>query len=194
MRYLIIAFIVSILTCFSFPCYANAPIGYIGLFTDELHDVWCVQGEPYYWIEVWVCCLPSYQGQICAEFALSFPSNVLLSTVEGNYAILAVTLPGCIHCEGNICKLSCCYMQCQYDWHWIIRRGMFVADQTPSYCEIVPHPDIGTYQFANCLEGYPSEPCIKYTNFYINYNPSDPECSGTSMQEKSWGAIKSLYR
>lgn len=194
MRYWIIPFILSILTLTSLPCHADAPIGYIGLFADYEYSTWCVAGEGYYFFEMWVWCLPSYDGQICAEFAISYPSNVIQSTITRNTPLLAVTLPDCIMCEGNMCMVGCCYVSCQWDWHWIFHQQLYVTDQTPSYCEIVAHPYAGTYQLANCLPGYPVEPCIKYTNLFINYDFSDPECTVTSAAEASWGAIKSLLK
>ena len=166
--------------------------GYIGLFTDDCHSSWCATGEAIYPVEMWVWCLPSINGQICSEFAVHYPSNVIVSTVTGNVAILTVTLPGCIYCEGDMCRAACCYYSCQTQWHWIFHQQLWVTDQMKSYCEIVEYPDGGTYQFYNCFPGYPSEPCIRYTKLFINYAPGDPECDATAVESKNWGAIKKL--
>ena len=193
MKHWIITLVISIIVLISLHCNAQAPIGYIGLFADESHTSWCVDGEGFYPVEMWVFCLPSLNGQICSEFSISYPSNVITSTMTENHDILSIL--GCfwdIPNSGD--DASCCYRECQYQWHWVLHQLLYVTDQTPSYCEIAPHSDAGVYQFANCLEGYPVEPCIKYTNLYINYNNSDPECTVTSVAEASWGAIKSLYR
>jgi len=194
MKYWAVPLVAAILFLGYSPCHSQAPVGYIGLFAGEHHGPWCVEGEGFYPVEMWIWCLPSFNGQICSEFAISYPPNVIKSTFAANVAILAVTLPGCIMCEDNICKFCCCYNSCQMDWHWMCHQLLYVTDQTPSYCEIIPNPDVGAYHFANCDDGYPFEPCIKYTNLYFNYSPGDPECSVTAVEVTSWGAIKSLFR
>ena len=63
------------------------PVGYIGLFTDAGHDAWCVTGAmPFYSADVWSFCLPSEQGQRCAEFALSYPESGVIDrfTIQGS--------------------------------------------------------------------------------------------------------------
>ena len=51
--------------------------GYIGLFADDIHASWCVQGVEFYQIEMWVWCLPNDEGIICVDsedFTVNFPS------------------------------------------------------------------------------------------------------------------------
>jgi len=57
------------------------PVGYMGLYPDDSHSGWCATGVGFYPVEMWICCLPSENDQICAEFAMSYPSNVIQSTV-----------------------------------------------------------------------------------------------------------------
>jgi hypothetical protein len=58
------------------------PKGYIGLYTSDMHDMWCVSGTPVYIVEMWIFCLPSVDGMLGAEFAISYPaSGVIPSTV-----------------------------------------------------------------------------------------------------------------
>jgi hypothetical protein len=161
---------------------------YIGLYIDELHDMWCATGVGFYPVEMWIWCLPNDLGQICAEFAVAYPPNVIQSTVTQNTAIISVTL-------GDLPSgMSVCYIACQWDWHWNFHQTCYVTDPTPTHIEIIPHPDAGVYQFATCEAGYPTRPCVKLTNLYVNYPLDSPECLGTATEEKSWGAIKSLYR
>ncbi len=164
------------------------PMKYIGLFIDELHNMWCATGVGFYPVEMWIWCLPNDLGQICAEFAIAYPPNVIQSTVTDNTALISVTL-------GSLPSgMSVCYVACQYDWHWNFHQLLYVTDPTKTIVEIIPHPDVGVYQFATCEAGYPTRPCVKLTNLYINYEPGiDPECMGYATEEKSWGAIKSLF-
>jgi hypothetical protein len=169
---------------------ANAqlpPVGYIGLFAGEDHSAWCVTGVGFYATEMWVLCLPSYLGQICAEFRVGYPANVIQSTVTWNTAIISVSL-------GDLPNgLSVCYVDCLWTWHWIAHQTMWVTDPTQTYVEIIAHPDAGVYQFANCEPGFPVEPCIKLSNFYLNHVIGvDPECDAMGTQDASWGAIKSM--
>ena len=117
LKYWIISIAVSILTLNNIPCHAQPPVGYIGLFAGDHSSAWCVEGEDFYPVEMWVWCLPSFNGQICSEFAINYPSNVIRSTVTRNDAILTVTLPGCFMCGNDMCTASCCYNTCQMDWH-----------------------------------------------------------------------------
>ena len=87
---------------------------------------------------------------------------------------------------------SLCLVDCQWDWVWLFHRQLLVMDAVKSAATIVPLPEAGAYQFANCLPGYPTEPCTPLTNLYINYEGTESECMGTSVGGASWGAIKSL--
>ncbi len=166
---------------------AHAQYGYIALFTDDARTAWCVTGTGFYPADVWIWCLPGVNGQICAEFAIGYPSNVIGSTVTWNEPLISVFL-------GDLPNgLSVCFVDCQHDWFWIVHMALWVTDPIPAYIEILPHPGAGVYQFANCLEGYPVEPCTKLTNFYVNYGPEEPECGVLGVEDTSWGAIKSIF-
>ena len=165
---------------------ANAQ--YIGLYVDSDRSAWCATGVGFYPVEMWVWCLPGPQGTICSEFMVGYPMNVIQSVVTWNDPIISVAL-------GDLPSgLSICYIVCQYDWHWPAHQALYVTDPTQTLIEILPHPDAGAYQFANCEPGYPLEPATKLTNLYLNYGPADEECMGTAVEETSWGAIKSLYK
>jgi hypothetical protein len=172
----------------SIPCAAQGPIGYAGLFTSYEHYEWCVDGEAPYHAEMWIWCFPSYLGQICAEFEVYYPPNVYESAITWNTPLISSWV-GC-PAEG----FSVCFIDCQWDWLWICHQSLWVTDSTPSYCEIIPHHDVGVYQFANCAPGYPTEPFIKLANFYINHSYMDDECTPFAVESSSWGAIKSIAR
>ncbi len=165
----------------------SEPLGYIGLFTGEDHSYWCASGTGMYPVEVWILCLPGSLGQMCAEFMLCNPANVITSTVTWNTALISVSL-------GDLdIGLSVCYVGCQTTWHWIAHRLYYVTDDAAqTKIEICPHPDTGVYSFANCEDGYPMEPCVKLTHMYLNYTIEDEECQTMGTQSASWGAIKSM--
>lgn len=160
------------------------PQGYIGIFADDSRSVWCVDGVGFYQAQIWIWCLPSERGQICVEFGLNYPSNVIQGTITLNDTLY------------NIAPwdyFAVCYRNCQYDWHWIWSQQIYVLDSEQTAIEITVHEDSGVCHFTNCEPGYPTEPCTKYTNLYINYPLDDPVCSSTSVQNASWGAVKSIY-
>jgi hypothetical protein len=159
---------------------------YIGLFADDCHISWCVTGEDFYPVEMWVWFLPSENGLICYEMGVDYPSNVIQSTFRVNDSVVSP----CVGCT----KYALCFMSCQWDWVWPWHQTLYVTDSEKSVLEITVHPQWGTLSFYNCEDGYPAEPCTVYTNLYINYIPSDPECQATSVEGRSWGAIKTLLK
>ncbi len=184
-------FLVTLMLLFS-AANAQPPVGYIGLFADETHTSWCVYDtEPYYPVDLYIWCLPSINGQACAEFAVEYPDDpgIIKTTITQNSHIS-------IAMGGLETGMSVCFLECQTDWHWMFKHELYINTSTKRTIRIIPHPDpdILAYQFANCLEDNPLEPCILFTNLYINsQNGIDPECSTTGTTPASWGAIKSLY-
>ncbi|UCD20121.1 MAG: hypothetical protein JSU64_03015 [candidate division WOR-3 bacterium] len=161
------------------------PYGYMGLYIDE-HETYCTSGEGFYPVEMWIWCLPSERGMICAEFMIVYPANIIQSTVTVNPEV-SVTL-------GTLdTGMSVCFVDCQWDWQWPFHQALWVTDPTQTEIEIEKHPDpmIECVQFANCETGYPTECCVVHTRLCINYPECPPwPCIGT--EEASWGAIKSI--
>ena len=61
--------------------------------------------------------------------------------------------------------------------------------------EVTPHPASGFFQFFNCSEGNPAEPCLKGTNLYLNAAtaPCLPPETAIGVGGSTWGAVKSLF-
>lgn len=162
--------------------------GYIGLYTDDTHSQSCVTGVGFYPAQVWIWCLPGENGQICAEFSVAYPPNIVQSTVYKNTPIISVDM-------GDIAGgWSVCYTDCRYDFHWLAWQQIYVTDATPGWIEIVKHPspEITCVQAANCLPGYPIECLMVLTKFGVNQECPPENPIGT--EETTWGAIKGLYR
>jgi hypothetical protein len=140
-----------------------AQYGWIGLFGDDQHEyfAYCPTEGSFYRIEMWIWCQPGQNGQICAEFSVAYPYNTIRAEIVYNELVS-------VYLGDPYSGLSVCYEQCQYDWHWICHQAIWVADPVPSVLEVAPHPEIGAYQFANCLDGYPTEPCLYYTGLHYN--------------------------
>ena len=166
------------------------PIGYIGLFTDTAHSDNTVCPSAYGQFQCWIWCLPSVNGLQAAEFAVSFPSTVVvLSTVKNPGIIIAL----CCGALPTGVSVSFSEGMCQNDWVWLYQLTIMSLAATPEKIEIVPSPNAWpapAYQFASCQPGYPIEPCINLTPLYICWTP-DPGPLGA--RETSWGAIKSLF-
>ncbi|UCF06973.1 MAG: hypothetical protein JSV33_08135 [bacterium] len=132
------------------------PVGYIGLTLDDFQfQNGCSSGVGFYPLEIWIYCLPSDEGMICAKFMIDYPPNVIQSTVTTNPAV-SVTL-------GTLdTGMSVCFADCHWNWIWPFHQALYVTDSTPTEVLIVKHPDpnILCVQFANCNPGYPTE-CVR---------------------------------
>jgi hypothetical protein len=159
----------------------------MGLFTDSSHSWWCVDGAGFYPAEVWLWCLPGDGGMICAEFAISYPDNVIQSTTTFSPLIFPPIDPTDLETG-----VSLCFSACQVTWTWIFHQALWVTTAEQTYVGLVKHtdPDIEAIQIATCEPGYPVEPVRKFSDFYINYPPE--ECPGNAVESESWGAIKNL--
>ncbi|MCK4538184.1 MAG: hypothetical protein KAV42_05240 [Candidatus Krumholzibacteria bacterium] len=167
------------------------PVGYIGLFVDTEHTSWCASGTPPYTFFIYIWCLPSENGQMCAEFAVDYsddPGVIPTAPTPASYISVALgSLDG---------GMSVCFTECQTDWHYPFSQMLFINTPSKATVRIIEHPDIKPapiYQFANCLEDFPMEPCKVFTNVYVNsVDGVDAECSTTAAEPFSWGAIKHL--
>lgn len=173
---------------------AQPPVGYIGLFTDAGHSSWCAYGTtPYYPVTMYIWCLPSVNGQMCAEFAVDYTADPgIIKTAVTPAAHVSVAL-------GSLeAGMSVCFIECQTEWHYAFTQALFINTSSKLTLQIIPNPvvePVPLYQFANCLPKFPTEPCIVFTNLYINYqNGVDAECSTTATETASWGAIKNIYQ
>lgn len=130
-----------------FPHLICAQGDFIGLYANDEHSVSCVTGVGFYSVEMWIWCLPVQYEHLCAEFAIQYPSNVIASTVTGNTALISVTI-------GDLqTGISVCYVGCQSYWYWLFHQSLWVINDTPTWIEIITHPDpyIECVQFAPCV-------------------------------------------
>jgi len=160
---------------------ALPPVGYIGLFADAGHQVCNVMAPaPFYPFTMWIWCLPSVNGMQAAEWMVTYPTNIIGSTVTQNPDITVAL--------GSLnAGISVAYANCNLDWVWTHNQACYITDLAPSWIRIVPHPTAGAYQFANCQLGYPIEAILLLNNLAINQG-----CI-VATQDATWGAIKSLF-
>ena len=166
------------------------PHGYMALCTDQtappdFSNTCGTTGVPFYPVEMYIWCLPSNRGQICAEFMVDYPVNIIQSTVTTS-PLICVTL-------GTLdTGMSACLCRCTYSWTWYFHQLLYVTDSTQTCVKIVKHPDENTecIRFANCDPGWPDECVTVLTSLCVNQEC--PQCIGT--EESSWGAIKNLYK
>lgn len=124
----------------------NTNIGLYLYESDHRPGGSCISGSGFYPVDICIYCLPDENGLICMEFAVSYPGNVIQSTITENNDIISVMM-------GTLTSgMSVCYMDCQYGWHWIFKQLLYVIDQEPSWVEIIPHPEWGYVQYMNCWD------------------------------------------
>jgi len=168
------------------------PRGNISLYADQARVFSaCCPLAPGYGIgriEMWVWCLPGENGLSGAQFAIGYPSNVIRDRIVYNGLLSSV--------QGDLptgCSAS--FSACQWDWCWVAHQSIFINSPQQTYLEVVAHPALGVFQFNNCQPGYPSEPCLKGTNLFLNSSslPCLPPETAIGSEGSTWGAVKSLY-
>ena len=158
---------------------------YIGLFADEDFTVCSVDVVASSIFEAYVWCRPDWEGMVCVEFKIAYPSNVLLMPS------MTVKHDGISVEYGDVeSGISTCFHDCRYDQLWVYRLS-FVALETggPDFIRIedfLPEDQYGGLNFAACQGGFPTRDAIVLNHLALNQ-----DCVvGTAAA--SWGAIKSL--
>jgi hypothetical protein len=173
---------------FTTPLQAQLPQdAYVGLYADNEHSQWCVNGEGGYAFDMWIWILPSERGVLCVEHDIRFPSNIIEGAIVYNSSVVfsEPTPPA---------EYSMWYKECQLDWHWTARQTLSVTSNEPSLIEIIPDPNSGECQVGTCQNCSPAELFVLYTALFVNFPPDDAVCKGTATSSSTWGAIKSLFR
>lgn len=158
---------------------------YIGLFADEDFTVCSVDVVPASSFDVYVWCRPDWEGMVCVEFQIAYPSHLILMTS------LTQKHPGISIEYGDIeSGISTCFHECQYDQLWVYRLT-FVSLESgdPDFVRIedfLPEEQYGGLNFAACQGGFPVRDAIVLNHLALNQ-----DCV-VGTEAASWGAIKSL--
>ncbi|HSG29361.1 MAG TPA: Ig-like domain-containing protein, partial [Candidatus Krumholzibacterium sp.] len=137
----------------------------ISLYLDEARSDYSLDIGPYQIFDVYVWCSPSSDGMMCAEYAISAnPAYESLQCLEiGSEMSPLVSVSMGDFTSG----ISTCLYDCQHAWTWISKaRYMYISGQ--GTIRVVPHPAVGTAQFATCLEGHPLEQVELGTAIKVN--------------------------
>ncbi len=164
--------------------------GYLGLFMDTERTTWCgaasaIPGN----FTCYIYALPNVDGMFCAEFKLQMPDDPTLFTGT------IIPNPGWGVILGDpVTGVSFCFEFCQTDWVQLYSVMLVTTSANANIVQIVAHPDAGGPWMASCEEPMrPMYPAVAFTNLYVNYDGSEPECGETATAERTWGAIKSMY-
>ena len=168
------------------------PRGNISLYADvsRSYNAYCAVpwGFSIAKAEVWVWCQPGENGLWGVECAVAFPSNVVIDRVT--YSSDLATRQGSL-----LTGISAVFGTCQWDWAWVAHQTLYVTSLQQTYLEVAPYPASGFFQFFNCGEGNPAEPCLKGTNLYLNAAtaPCLPPETAIGAGGSTWGAVKNLF-
>ena len=158
----------------------------VAMYVDEARASWCVMDAmPYDFINIYLFINPPAEGAKCID----------LSTVAeyGNYRVFAYEPnPGA---QDPILggfpddDLAGCFAACQDTWNWLVRGEimMLSADPVKIYFRPSQDPVQPNMWMLNCADPAEEVEALALTDFYVN------SCGPVSVEESSWGAIKSLY-
>ena len=163
---------------------------YVGLYADvgsTLRSYNYTATPPAFTIfYMYIYWLPSKKGLLGADFMISYPENVVGSTVYTDQTIAIVM--------GSLSTgMSFTYKadSCQTDWVYSHRQRILLSDATQSQIEVVEHPPAtpegqGYLDVVSCT--YDLDPLKRFTHLYLNW------VGPTAVESKSWGSIKSLFK
>lgn len=184
----------------------NAGYPYVGLYAGIIDPITGIEGPggydhsacsatvsaPYTQIEMWIWWLPDPQlGLTAGEFKIVYPVSTYVSQ-------------GAVTCNPSNYGLCCCFslaggvsfsvggMNCQYDWYYSHHQTLTILKTAPgALIQIVADPALVTPPFdiimTTCELGFPIYACTKLNDLALN------QSCNVAVQDKSWGAIKSLY-
>ena len=158
---------------------------YVGLFADSGHSVMSVNyAGTATQFELWIWWLPSERGLQAVEFGMTYPANVIRSTIT-------CAVPGIGACWwwNNSTCLAFDEGLCQMDWVWTHHQTCFLTDAMPSVIEIGPFSGMSEIESYTCEAGYPAGPATIILN-KLALNQEEV----IAVEPQSWGAIKNLYR
>jgi hypothetical protein len=137
------------------------------LSVDDSRAECTATGAGMYPVYIWIWVKPDSLGAICAEFMLTYPVNVIASTVTKNVPIISVDM-------GDLATgYSVCFITCQYDWVWVAHQLVYVTDPTPTQICVVPHPIRDSVLVSDCTQGYPSHG-VRGGEVWLNAEPGPP--------------------
>lgn len=189
MKKLLIVVAILIVAASPIDAYAD---GWMDLFADSTHSSWCVYAEPgipYIPFSVYLFVRPPADGMIGYMVTLIIPDpNITygvtlhpdVSSPVGDWET-GKSVPFW-HCQTDPWILCATFQMVTYP------EGLQPGCQL---IELAPHWAKDNILIATCPENYPTVPVQHQIGVYLNCDPC-PDFIAT--KEKSWGAIKSLYK
>ena len=173
---IIVAALAAVLTASAGPAPAGPlPYGSIGLYVSEdrsSNTVTYSGGLTEF--TMYIYCLPGRHGMAGAEFAVSYPANVIPAEVTTN-PLVSVTL-GDLNAGASIA-----FYDCQDDWVWTHQQHLYLINADETRIEIEKNQTAGAYQFTTCEAGNPIEAALLASSIGLNA-PCPPDATPPLFQ------------
>jgi hypothetical protein len=156
------------------------PQGFIGLYVDDAHTTWCIEGTGSFTMYCFV--LPTVDGMKCIEIKTVLSSaNIAVFSPVYNADVAQPVMGGV---PGD---LAACFNSCWGEWVQAFSATLFIMAATPESVTMEPFTGSPYLKILDCT-GLETE-ALPLTYVYTNY----AECPGNANQESTWGAIKNMY-
>lgn len=167
------------------------PGGWLDLFADADHGTWCLYPPPaqYVPITVYFIARPPADGMRATECKMVIPDPCVSITNEIYHPNMNLGFgdwPTGMSLSFDMCMAETFVMVAEI-------QILSLSCAWGTGCQIISlaaRDDSGFFGFATCATGFPPETAEHQVDIYLNCDPC-PDFIAT--ENKSWGAIKTLY-
>lgn len=129
--------------------------------------------------DAWVWILPGDEGAFCFEFKISLQGDACAFYNISPEVHGSINNP--VHDDG----WTACFVECQYDWIWVVKLNLIASSEESHSIEIIENPVAGDIAATKCAENYPKVDLVVLDQLLVS--------SSVDTDAKSWGAVKSMF-